>query len=404
MSNNIPPKLEDIAREQNVDNLLNNKDFAEFLAEHPDPDSIDLDDTAEVQKYWQTFEAKEHLKERLQEIYNQEVGEKLGLELEGSDFSSLDSHLDELALEDPEALLELQRKIYTFEALPAEIKQMEAELAQMGGTSGLIEKLTALKKDRQALEVTADYQKIFDPSRFSFGRLRAMLNLSSIRNIDLTETNQAINDLQDRYGQRFDYESVSAQVAEQIASIEKNLSEINEAAALRDTAAESFSRVRSELLDSVADAAEIAKAIQTRIEKEFTDVLANGGIDALNEAEERLETWAKGTANGDFDIDPLKNIDAAEIQKKLDERLEVLVSKEISGAISKNSFGRNPLTKMEKTLEPFLKMEQIGSKDQAEIREFIIDQIKEAAAKLGTSTEDKAKKLLLRRILVKATK
>ena len=93
-----------------------------------------------------------------------------------------------------------------------------------------------------------------------------------------------------------------------------------------------------------------------------------------------------------FKVVERMNLSEAEMMEAFEEIMETVMNTDL---------GNNPLTKMEKALQPFMEEESLGSMDAEETRKFIAEKIKEAAEGQEQTTEGRAKRLILSRILIR---
>lgn len=164
---------------------------------------------------------------------------------------------------------------------------------------------------------------------------------------------------------------------------------------------ETFKKIRKDLFGGISGIEALTKAIQIKLAQEFKAMIDKGTIESLDSVQNRFESLKNAAQNTETGLNPLANLDQDNIQAKIDSALKIKVSENIKQTIVRANLGTNPLTNLENALKPFLDRQKVGSKEGDEARELIRNLLDEAAKNLGNSNEDKAKKLMIARIIIK---
>ncbi len=428
MIGNISPEMEKIiaeaeANEFDVDKALNTKGFAEFLATHPDAKGFDMGNEGDVQKRFETFEVKGLVAKELRELYSGHIENEMGIKLDTQDQSSIDKHIEKMAIENPDSVLEMREKLETFKKMPEELNKLEAELAQLGKVDELTTKIGALQKDKANLEIAKDTIGFIGNTKLTIKTLTfyakatpMLLELLpkvkfsdayaedvSKRAGEISKQWDARDAVKNKFGKLKKERAgeILVDVDNQLLLTEQTLSKVQDVQKLKSLAEDVFLDLRKELLGGVSDVAELTVAIQKKVNAQFLAMTRTGTIKSFDQMQERFESLRSVADTTETGVDPLGAIDLSELQKRVDAALEKAASEEIMQTVLRANMGTNALMKLEKALEPFLTREKIGSKEGDEAREFISETLEEVAANLGATTEDKAKKLMIARILIK---
>lgn len=428
MAGNTSPEMEEIiaqseAKGFDTDKALNTKGFLEFLAAHPKSDTFDMGDVGEVQKRFETFEVKGRVGKELKELYSSHIEKEMGIKLDAGDQTSIDKHIEKMAIENPEKILEIQDSLKMFKELPVEIGKLEEQLAQLGKVGELATKLDVLRNDKINLETTKESLGFVGKSKLTLKTLvcyaKAVpmlfevlpkIKFSDAYAEDVLKRQSEINRqwgareaVKDKFG-KLDKEQtgkILTEVESEIVSIEKTLASINNIEKLKILSQDVFGDLRKELLGGVSDIAELTVAIQSKVNAQFQEMTRTGTIKSMDQAQARFESLRTVAETTETGVNPLGAIDADALQEALDIAMERMASQQILETVLRANMGTNALTKLEKSLEPFLEREKIGSKEGDEARELISKTLENVAKNLGTTNEDKAKKLMIARILIK---
>lgn len=386
-----------------IDKALNTKGFAEFLAQHPDAEEFDMNDEGAINKRFEVFESKGIVSKEIKELYSGHIEKEMGIKLDKNDLASIDKHIEEQAINNPDEVINLREQLYFFKELPKKIAESEKQLAQLGNADNLSERLESLRTDSYNIEEGKKYLGFVGKSRLAFHLIKSAFKASSFDAEDVDLSWDSANNVTRRYGKMNGAraESLLEGINKEIETTEDTLSKISEAEVLKSEYQNLFKNMRSELLGGVAGMAELTAAIQAKVHKQLMDLTSKGTIKDYEQAQQRFDSLKSVSESTETGVDPLGRIDAQEFEKDIEDSIVDKASEEMMGIILQAKMGDNALTNLEKSLEPFLKKEKIGSKEGNEARQKMSDILAEVYYKLGTTSEDKAKKLMISRILIK---
>ncbi len=413
-----------------IDKALNTKGFAEFLAMHPDTKTFDVGNEKEVAKRFEIFELKEEVKDSVKKLYAGEIQRDMGIELEANELGAVDKHLEKLAIENPKEILRMKERIVKFVEMPKQISELESQIAAIGKSEDLIAILEKRRKTQEELGIARKYAGVGGTARYAMMHLnvgfKALSNweemLSKKLNPEFDQShhaNEAVTSIANARAERAavrsvrenigsssktKIESVLASIDADIIEIENLLQAMTNLEDKKKASEKSFDSLRKKLMGGVGEIAEVKDAVQNCAKKQLLEMLNGTSIKKLNEAQSRLEDLALASETTKTGIDPLGGMDEAEYQKAVDTAIQEKAFEQIVKTVSETNLGTNALTKMEKVLRPFLTEDRLGSLDQEKTKEFITKSIQEIAENLDDTTPNKAKKIILSRIIIKMKK
>lgn len=168
----------------------------------------------------------------------------------------------------------------------------------------------------------------------------------------------------------------------------------------KESKAGSIVDTRSEILSEISQITALHEAIKQRVADQMTAVLGTGDFDALNKMQTRFEGFQAIKDNGDESTDLLANL-PSDFQEQLNGAIERKVSEEVMAATLGISLGNGTFSNLEKALDKYLKVNKLGSKEDEEVEEAIVDSLRETAENLPDDTEGKAKRIMIYRIVQK---
>lgn len=151
--------------------------------------------------------------------------------------------------------------------------------------------------------------------------------------------------------------NLESSITNQIAGIEDTLSKIKQVEELKALSQEMFGNTKKELLGGVSEIAELTTVIQKKVSAQLKKMTQDGSVRVLDQAQERFESLRATAESTETGINPLGGIDEGPLQEQMDASLEKAAVDEIKKAVLGANMGTNALTKLEKSLEPFLKGE-----------------------------------------------
>ncbi|MEK7185024.1 MAG: hypothetical protein AAB726_00150 [Patescibacteria group bacterium] len=422
MSKDTTPESPEV-KKFDTDKALNTKGFAEFLADHPDAETFDMNDEGEVQKRFEMFGTKEIAKKGLKELYSTHISSEMGVVLDANDLSSIDLHIEKFAKQNPEEILAMKHRLDLFNGLPGEIAGLEKQLATLGKKEDLTTKIDALKQDKADLEAAREHLGKMGKIKANFKALAfyaksAPMMLEVLpgvklsekysdkifeESVEMSERNRVLSSVKEKHGKigKGEAGKILKDVENKIAEIESVLAKVEEAEEMRSRGNQMLDDARKELLGGISGMAEITAAIHAKTRERFESIMNSESIKGYDYAQKIFEHLKEVSESTETGVNPFGTINEEKLQEDIDISLERVATEQIMWAIEDAEMGANALTKLEKAFAPLLEKNKLGSKEGDEVREFISNIIEGSAKILGNTTEDKAKKLIIARILIK---
>lgn len=396
----------------NVDEALNTKGFAEFLAKHPDArNSIDMANEKDLESKFETFSMLGIVKKEMKDLYKNQIQEELGIKLDNSDLASIDDEIEKRAIENPEKVEALHEQLKGAKELTQQIKDLEEALAVIGDISQHPIRLENLKGQKESLDAVKGATGPLAKARL-WAKVGAWTAVGAFDQTGAAFTNvlaneskiKSLKNLEAAHGKidKAKIESISKPVEDKISEIETTLATAQNLQETKAKAVESLGELRKELLGEFSGFAEVVSIIQAKAKKMLEDMAKQGTISGFDNAQKTYEKFQKVANESDTKINPLEGMDEEEFQKMVDEGIKRAVEGEIIEAVDKaETKGNNPFSKLEKSLEGYINKQKIGSMEADEARQFVIESLEKSKEYLENTVQDNAKFLMINRILIK---
>lgn len=344
--------------------------FIEFMGKaYKDIHEIDpKEDAAELNKRYEIYKADEKVFDRFDKIYGKQLAG--GAEVESDTRQKfVREFLDKQIEDNPESILELERKLEVFDDSEKILESQRKEVKKYekhGGAAGLKEKLDLLKK--------ASKSKTWVKRFFAEKPDESAAKLKEDYKISLDKVDSEIENVT--------FMLQSAEFSEkQIGMMKKELAE-----------------VRTEILAGLEVAQQLAEEGRKALKQKHQTIVSDLADKPLEEikkevAEMRKFRDARDGRNMVFsdnekfeeEYDELvTKLEAAAEKKLIDSVLEKITNSEISN--------------LESELKPFMKSEGVGSKTSSDLRTKVRETMEESTKDDGLSKE---KKFLLKVLLAK---
>jgi hypothetical protein len=387
---------------------LNKAGFAEFLAEHPDAESLDMNDEAVLQKRFEVFEIKAKVTENIAKVYSGHIKEEIGIDIGSEGAKSVKEYIDKQAIENPENVVAMNGKLDLFFALPAEIAGLEGELAKLGNIDEHRKKKDDLETIKKTIE---DVTPTIGSLKYQFKRIVSILSFGKAGEFegkDISYLEQARKRLDTLYGDgkklsgkagREKLVGASEAMGKEIADLQEILNKIATAEQLKTIGKAGFDRIRKELIGSIDDVKAVTELVKKKAVSEFNKLAEATDLAGLQKAQTRLDEFKAASADENVGINPLSEKEISDFQEYIDESINDNLPLEVMSVIKKTDLGSNALTKMEKSLKPFLEANKLGTREGDEARQLIQETLENASKDLPTDNSGKAKRLIINRIL-----
>lgn len=400
----------------NSEEALNQKGFAEFLAKHSDAESFDMGDEEGLEKRFKTFEIVQAVDKDIQNLYKNEIEKEFGIKLDNNDRKAINESLYDKALNNPEELKGIQDKIKLFKELPLQIKETEERLAALGNIDELDEKIVLKTQESNTIALAKENSGFFGNIKITARTLKWMVKsipsyipglMNDVEKTKFKYEGSEISDIwaaknvvKEKYKNQ-DLGDVLEELDNNIEATEVILDAIKNTDELKKIAKESFENLKKGLFEDIKGQHVLMKSVKEKVWTKLKGMMDLGTIEGLDDSQKYFESLNQKDSELDTDI---FTGDSEHVQDKINEKIEIVASKIIKGAVLNQKGGENMFSNLEKSLAPILEKEKLGTKEGDELRDFVTDTLTEALNSLGTSTEDKAKKLIVSRLIIKINK
>lgn len=367
--------------EFDVENALNDAEFLRFLAKYPDSESLVEGEAnaAEIEKRFEAYRAKDIAVEELQKLYQKEIYQDCGVELNARDLVGIRSAIEREAIEHPERVRGLLEEARLFRELPQKIAEADREMQD------IIERERAKFGDRDSLAevqgtlVTVEQMQGSEKDLPLIGGLFRSREESDARKKVVEE-----------------YKLELREVSSQLDRLEKEFATIDELQALRSAVHAQYTRVREFFFHEFEPAETITKQARQRVQARLRDLAdPEKDLSTLDRAQQDFDKL-KGE-DGELQLDYLRGMNRERYQQELDKALEARIAQDMRDAVEGVSLGNGALTRLEGALRSYLERGRLGSKEMGGVRDFLRKTFTEFAA----SDIEKEKKILLKYILLR---
>jgi hypothetical protein len=388
-----------------VDAALNKKGFAEFLTKHPDAATFDVADEEGIKKRFEVFEKMQKVSIELKDLYKGKIQEEMGITLDAKDLASIDTHLEEMALENPERLKAISNGIDHYKALPGQIKDLEGEIKKMGNIENIETLRAELQKDAANFEAAGDYVGKVGRLKLYYHTVRRFFNREYNGIDDLDAKKKAVAALDKRYPKSAKQapEQMAEVVKERLSEAERHLEIISYARDKITRGEAVFKGLRTEIFAGIGEISGLKQAIERKVKEELDSLITKTDVKSLERAAKRHKELSEVRDATETGVDPHASMNADAYKQQIEDGLKLKMSNEVLDKVNKARLGSDALSKLEKSLEDTLKRTAVGAKEGADARQFIVDRLEEAAWQMGqkTDAEGKAKHLIINRIIIK---
>lgn len=367
-----------------IDVALNTKNFPEFLAKYAEHHHLDHTEIAsnqvEAQTAHESFEKSAKITVELQKILKENFKNEVGVSISEDDLEPVRQHVESQSIESPENISKILGAVERFQALPKKIEALEKEFQQKvvaqeieGGPDFLNRKLMLEAAQKKP----------------AFARVRSLFEKNPDRK----------RELKDQIRGHREAKRMGLKKGEDVEGALRQLQNLEEIAELEKQSKELFSVSRMEIFEELGPVKDVIQEVKKRAVTRLEE--ARQGAQSLKEMEEVYESYKKLEKTGESGVDWLEEADGG-LDTYMELQVEEWATKEIGRAVDDFSTeGKGALTKLEKTLAPFLSKESLAGKNDTETREFVTDALERIMGELS-GEDGNIKKILIGRILTKA--
>ncbi len=405
-------------KKMSIDQMLNQRGFAEFLGEFDaktgenSNKDIEAGDEESLRVRFESFSKSEGTKREIKNLFKNEIRNDIGVTLEDADYEAIDAYINKERIEGPEYVAHLAESLETFQRDKVIIAEKEgelktidsayqAELAQLGGGDAI----------RAAHQLATEQAAIMNAYKNETGFFEQWGNAIKIGG----EKNSGVISRIGNFLRLNVDKTIEAETERLNKEIEKYIKDVQplhdldrqkaELKRIKEGSEERFLALKGIIMKQVDKEGKIQAAAKKKITADITSLLnpAVGKKRTLEDAEKAqaiLEKVKKTTSASSLEYVPEDEVDA--MQKELDAAIQEDFSKEVEAVINGKDLKdqENALDKLKKSLAKFTTKQKLGSKEGKDAKDFIISTLELKKA----SVTDAAKKIFLTAIITSLRK
>ncbi len=396
----LPQSDREIARQStekkaSIDDMLNDHKFLEALAKQKniEVDERSLEDSGELEKYYESFKKVEAASKGVIEVFKGDIKDDIGIDLGRAEEEAIKTYLSNGIFENPDMVNDLQERLAEYKRMGQEIKNKQLEMAKLEKKEELEKRRSNVEKRLSSVNnVKAEQLDKFDKT----GKL-------SLKRIFTGSYGKK------RFGQRvtleLEFDERSEKISVEADELNTKIKEMEDFQRVKDSFAEKFSDEKNDLFRDFGVVQELTKIARAKAHerlKQMSEKGTNlaelkktqGDYEKLLSFKYHADVWRDYMA--DFEGDTGMTEDAFE--NKLSDSVKTKMLDEVKNVICKIKIGDKSLDQLEKGLGRIIN-ENVASE---QMETFIADALIGAKDSLSNSEEDKAKKILLQRVIIKA--
>ena len=321
-----------VGQETDINNVLKNDAFAEFLTRFDDFESVaENNDEAKLHERFEMFQKKEGLKKDLRDFYRGDIKEEIGLDLSDADLKDVDAYVEGLVLKDAMHFRNIVndfRLVKENESKIAACKDKIEEYRKIAPEEAGKE-IDRIKQKAKAIKIAIDSERVFGVTgklsrgfkkivTFGFGRHSSDM----IRKIVSRPTEEM------GFGLTLDFKSLTAELEKAKVELAEKQKNIVDRATFLDAAdknVEFIDSLKQEIFAACDLSEKLAVVAKQVADKKFKELLSDPEYEAkIQDAEkkttekqaeiEKVQVEAAGIAMDFIDLEKNK----ADIDKKID--------------------------------------------------------------------------------------
>ena len=399
-----PENAVPLTRQEEVEKMVDEGDFPIYAAKVakekniPDIEARLHDPHSELAKdLYEAFTKSEYVKEELKSLFREDVEGMVVLE----DFNlrSIDDYVNTQRIKKPESI----------RVLADQIEQVRKDASEMEARESAIEKAKRAR-DKEIADFISEKKKLYERTLAQKDGSKVKEVASMIHkeetSFDMMSPSTWKRTIWSEGGARKIVEQELAilnQNGEMVArakgkgeTIDEQLKELHEA---QEKQKESYTRLKSVLLQKADYAASIHQATQEKIKMRVQAVLFNptkslADLDAEQGVLSRVAQQKKDKSSFNY----LSDADYASLQKDINAESEKIAVREIEDKISSLTLSGGAFSQLENSIMPYIKdRESLGTKNKEQTKKFILTSLKTklAALKAANNVDDSAKSIVL---------
>lgn len=378
-----------------IDTALNTKGFAEFLAEVDTEDIVE--NSEEVEKRFEAFQLKKEVSGEIRGVIKEQLKKDTGIELSDKDLECLDAYISKEALANPEGVKEIMSSLKDLTELPKQVEELEKQLAAMDGKDVIQHRFDKTKDKMWLLTAT-------NPEGWEKWPKATPEDREKIKKVT-----DALDEVKVRFGVGRGIFGGYGKIDKLIKATEDELVALRKSYALHTEVSDKTKEMKRRLTaakdrvfaDAVAGA-QIGEVVRRKMDAKLTELAGKKDTKSAQAAYDIIRNFNTGQyGNPDIIIEGLGFDKEQQWVKWADDSLEAHMATSLEAAVKKSRLGEGALASLEAAVTKLSEKETMGSKDAQGVKEFIVLKLHEIMTSLGTTGDDKAKRLLVKRLFIK---
>ncbi len=386
-----------------IDTALNTKGFAEFLAEVDNEDIVE--NSEEVEKRFEAFQLKKEVSVEIRGVIKEQLKKDTGIELSDKDLECLDAYISKEALANPEGVKEIMSSLKDLTELPKQVEELEKQLAAMDGKDVIQHRFDKTKDTMELLKNT----KAGEGREYLHNPItRRFLGLPGDKET-ITRIDGALAEVKAKFGVGRGIFGGYGKIDKLIKATEDELVALRKSYALHTEVSDKTKEMKRRLTaakdrvfaDAVAGA-QIGEVVRRKMDAKLTELAGKKDTKSAQAAYDIIRNFNTGQyGNPNITIEGLGFDKEQQWVKWADDSLEAHMATSLEAAVKKSRLGEGALASLEAAVTKLSEKETMGSKDAQGVKEFIVLKLHEIMTSLGTTGDDKAKRLLVKRLFIK---
>ena len=383
----------------NVEKALNTKGFAEFLAKFSDAKEGDIS-PEDMQERFEVYEAVEGVSKAVKEIYSKEISAELGIALSEKDISCVDEYLNNLAVESPKEVMDMQERIDTYNRLPEEIAQAQSDIDNLAINGGFEARAKEMHDMDQILQTADKASNTWGKVKMNAGLLWGAFTGNYGESQDISNARKIAG----LYGGPLTTEGIAkrrAQISTEAAAQQQKYQELkSEKEADLGKLKGSLANTRNALFAHEEMTKKVVKIATLKLGNTVNKIAEQKGLDSFAKAYDKLVESKVGKETG---IEYIAEGDEERIVNSLNKAAEQRVTDAVAAAFKKVQPNKaDQFLGLQNSLSEVLSVKKLGTKNEQETRDSIVTILTEILVVLDPADPTTVlKKILMKQLITK---
>lgn len=384
----------------NVERALNTKGFPDFLGRFSDTVADGEISPENMQERFEVFEMVGKVANSVKEIYSKQISAELGIVLTIKDIACVDTYLNELAVENPKQIVEMQERIDTYNQLPLDIAQAQSDIDNLAINGGFEARAKEIHDMDRLLQTADKGSGAWGKVKMSAGLLWGTFTGNYGESQDISNARK-IAELQ---GVPLTSEGIAARRAklteETVAQQQKYEELKNEMEADVNKLKGTLSETRNALFAHEEMTKKVKEIATAKLGQTLNTIAKGEGIDSFARAYDKLVETRVGRETGfEYVGDALEE----KFVKALNTAAEQRVTDAVAAAFKKVQPNKaDQFLGLQNSLSEVLSVKKLGTKNEQETRDSIVTILTEILVVLDPADPTTVlKKILMKQLITK---